>query len=251
MGRFFIELSYNGKKFHGWQVQNNATTIQGVLEETMGKLFQRKINVTGCGRTDTGVNAKQFFAHFDIENNFDDEGLKNITYRLNKLLPKDIAILRIFPVANNAHSRFDAVSRTYKYFISREKDPFWGEFSWYLYGDLDVDKMNKGAEILYDYDDFTSFSKLHTQVKTNICKIINAGWKEESKMLIFTITADRFLRNMVRAIVGTLVDLGRNRISLKELQKIIESKNRCNAGFSVPAQGLFLTRVEYPGIGDR
>ena len=244
--RYFIKLAFNGKNYHGWQMQDNALTIQSVINNALSKLLGEEINITGCGRTDTGVHAKEFYAHFDTCKNFTNDEKKRLIFKLNNFLPDDISIYEIINVKNNAHARFDAISRTYQYFISRQKDPFDNNFSYYVYGDINIDLMNEGAKILCEYEDFTSFSKLHSDVKTNNCKILNAKWVEREDKLIFTITADRFLRNMVRAIVGTLLDIGKKKISLKDFRKIIESKNRSDAGYSVPAKGLFLTKIEYP-----
>ena len=244
--RYFIKLAYNGKNYHGWQMQDNAITIQSVINDALSKLLEEEINVTGCGRTDTGVHAKEFYAHFDIKEILNKNDRDNIVFKLNNFLDDSIAIFDIFPVKPNAHARFDAISRTYQYFIIRQKDPFEYDFSYYVYGDINIDLMNKGAKILFEYEDFTSFSKLHSDVKTNNCKILDTKWIEKGDKLIFTITADRFLRNMVRAIVGTLLDIGKKKISLTDFRKIIESKNRCDAGYSVPAKGLFLTKIEYP-----
>jgi tRNA pseudouridine38-40 synthase len=244
--RYFIKLAFNGKNYHGWQMQDNALTIQSVINDALSKLLSEEINLTGCGRTDTGVHAKEFYAHFDTCKNFTNDEKKRLILKLNNFLPYDISIYEIINVKNNAHARFDAISRTYQYFITRQKDPFDNNFSYYVYGDINIDLMNEGAKILYEYEDFTSFSKLHSDVKTNNCKILNAKWVEKEDKLIFTITADRFLRNMVRAIVGTLLDVGKKKITLEEFRKIIESKNRSDAGYSVPAKGLFLTKIEYP-----
>ena len=244
--RYFIKLAYNGAAYHGWQMQNNALTVQEVLEEGLNKIFHDNIALTGAGRTDTGVHAREFYAHFDHPQSFDKHDLTKKLYKLNSFLPQDIFIYDIFPVRGETHARFDAISRTYQYIITTRKDPFNNEFAWFVYYDLDIARMNEGAQILLDYTDFTSFSKHHTQVKTNNCKLMEANWEKHDHLLIFTIKADRFLRNMVRAIVGTLVDLGRGRINADELKKIIEAKDRTEAGLSVPAQGLFLTNVEYP-----
>jgi tRNA pseudouridine38-40 synthase len=244
--RYFIKLAYNGAVYHGWQWQENAITVQQVLEEGLSRIFDEKISVTGAGRTDTGVHARLFFAHFDIENTLSRQELDKKVYKMNSYLPKDICIIDIFRVANDAHARFDAVSRTYEYTITTRKDPFNTDSAWYYYGHLDVDIMNEGAGILKDYTDFTSFSKLHTQVNTNNCKVMEAYWEKREHLLIFSITADRFLRNMVRAIVGTLTDLGRGHSDIEALKKIIEAKDRSEAGLSVPAHGLYLVNVEYP-----
>ncbi|MGD0710981.1 MAG: tRNA pseudouridine(38-40) synthase TruA [Bacteroidales bacterium] len=246
MPRYFIKLSYDGTNYHGWQSQDNAHTVQAELENTLSVILKENIQITGAGRTDTGVHARNYFAHFDVETIFNKEQINDLVYRLNSVLPLDISILNVFPVKNEAHARFTAISRTYKYYICRSKDPFNNNYAWRIYGDLDVDAMNEAANTLFDYVDFTSFSKLHTDVKTNNCKILHVRWTEENGLLVFTIIADRFLRNMVRAIVGTLIDVGKGKISLAEFRKIIESKNRCDAGYSVPAQGLFLEEIKYP-----
>ncbi len=244
--RYFIHLAYLGHQFHGWQIQDNAPTVQQFVNEGLNTLLQTEINVTGCGRTDTGVHARNFYAHFDLENELSEEERINLCFKLNRFLPKEIAIYKIKEVPERAHARFDAKARTYKYFISRRKDPFLEDFSYYLYGDLDVDLMNEAAKEMMSYIDFTSFSKLHTQTKTNNCKVSHAHWEEDGHQLIFTVKADRFLRNMVRAMVGTLLDVGQHKISIEEFKKIIEGKNRSDAGYSVPAKALFLEEVDYP-----
>lgn len=244
--RYFIHLAYNGSGFHGWQIQDNVTTIQQLVNDGLQKLTGKEVNVVGCGRTDTGVNANNFYAHFDTEEELNVQERMDLSFRLNRFLPKEIVIFDVLAVLESAHARFDATSRTYNYFISRRKDPFFDGFSNYIFGDLDVKMMNVAASRLLEFTDFTSFSKLHTQVITNNCKLLEAYWKEESHLLIFTITADRFLRNMVRAIVGTLIDVGQKKINLNEFVKIVENKNRSDAGYSVPAKGLFLERITYP-----
>lgn len=242
--RYFIKLAYNGTKYHGWQIQDNAPTIQAVFNQALKHLVGEEVNVIGCGRTDTGVHARQFYAHFNLKNPISSE-LNELQRKLNSYLPFDIRVFDLFEVKPDFHARFDAISRTYKYYITRAKDPFNHEFAWFVYGDLNMNLMNKGAQVLLDYSDFTSFSKTGTQVKTNNCKIVEAFWEENNETLIFTITADRFLRNMVRAIVGTLVELGKEKITIENFKTIIESKNRSNAGLSVPAKGLFLYKVKY------
>lgn len=243
MPRYFIKIAYRGTDYHGWQKQENANSVQAELESALTVLLSQTIETTGCGRTDTGVHAKEFYAHFDYENEIGDE--KFVIYKLNKILPIDIAAHSIFKVRNAASARFDATSRTYQYFITRTKNPFELDTAYYLYGHLDIEKMNRAAQILFQYEDFTSFSKSNTQVFTNNCKIMKASWTQLNNTLIFEITANRFLRNMVRAIVGTLLQIGKGEIGEDDFIKIIESKNRSNAGFSVPACGLFLTHVEY------
>ncbi|MCD4663990.1 MAG: tRNA pseudouridine(38-40) synthase TruA [Bacteroidales bacterium] len=244
--RYFLKLAYNGTNYHGWQIQENAITIQALINDALSTILKTEINVVGCGRTDTGVHAKEFFAHFNTVEDITSHKEKINLHKLNNYLPKDIVIYSMHPVKADAHARFDAIFRTYQYYISRKKDPFNQEFSWYVYGDLNMEKMNEGANALLEYNDFTSFSKSKTQVSNNLCTIQFAKWDYENNMLIFSITANRFLRNMVRAIVGTLIDLGKEKISLNDFRQIIENKNRSNAGYSVPARGLFLTEVKYP-----
>lgn len=248
--RYFIKLQYNGKNYHGWQIQPNAPTVQEELNTKLSILLNNDIQVVGAGRTDAGVHAKFFVAHFDSLFNLDSK-LTHITTKLNSFLPQDIVIIRIFRVSGNAHARFTATSRTYNYFISTSKNVFRNDFLWNLHSKLDIEIMNKGAEELKKYTDFTSFSKLHTDVKTNNCKIESAYWLSEDNILTFSITADRFLRNMVRSIVGTLVLLGRHKINIPQFQEIIQKKKRSAAGESAPAQGLFLTHIAYPeGISE-
>jgi len=244
MKRYFIYLSYNGTNYHGWQTQPNAITVQETLENALATVLRQKIEITGAGRTDTAVHAEQMIAHFDFPENFDAE---NTIISLNSLLPADIAIRRIIPVKPDAHTRFDALSRRYEYRISFEKNPFKQDTVCRMFrSNLDFEQMNKAAQKLLNYSDFTSFSKLHTDVKTNNCKIAQAEWIETSEGWTFVIEADRFLRNMVRAIVGTLFEVGRGKISVEQFCEIIEKKNRSLAGTSAPAQGLFLVNVNYP-----
>ena len=241
--RYFLELSYAGTRYHGWQTQPNAVTVQEIIEKAMSLLLRTHVKITGAGRTDAGVHARQMFAHFDLDI---DIVPVDLTYKLNSFLPDDIAIHQIHRVTDEAHARFDAKTRSYQYFINRHKNPFLTGTSWYLAKDLDVVLMNNAARILLDFKDFKSFSKVHTNVKTFICDIRHAEWQINENQLVFNITADRFLRNMVRAIVGTLVDVGLHKKSLDDFKKIIESRDRSNAGFSVPAKGLFLTEITYP-----
>ncbi len=242
--RYFIKLAYNGKNYHGWQLQENSVTVQQVLDGALSLLLKAEIRTTGAGRTDTGVHAREFFAHFDLSEKISE--VEALAFKLNNYLPYDISVFEIISVKADAHARFDATSRTYTYQISQHKDPFNDNYSYYVYGPIDVEKMNKAANMLFDYTDFTSFSKTGTQVKTNDCKIVFAKWESVGNLLIFTITADRFLRNMVRAIVGTLIDVGTGKLDEDGFRNIIESKNRSDAGYSVPACGLFLERIEYP-----
>ncbi len=247
--RFFIRMAYNGKRFHGWQLQKGVATVQQAVNEALSKLLGIEINVTGCGRTDTGVHASEFYAHFDYHENISDDNLGKYIFRMNQMLGREIAIYDIYQVNDNAHARFDAVSRTYHYRIARKKNPFQADYSYYLFGDLDVDLINKACDILKSYQDFECFSKVNTDANTFFCDIYDARWREKSSILTFEIRANRFLRNMVRAIVGTMLDIGKHKITLSDLRKIIESKNRSEAGYSVPAHGLFLVGVEYPDIG--
>lgn len=240
--RYFIEISYNGKAYHGWQIQPNAITVQEVLQNALSTLLGQQIEVVGAGRTDAGVHAKQLFAHFEIDTTFDIERLK---YRLNAFLPIDVSVVSIFKVQPETHARFNALSRTYHYKIATIKTVFDYDYSYYLKQPLNIDLMNEACRILLEYKDFQCFSKVHTDVKTYLCDITEAHWQINENGLLFTITADRFLRNMVRAIVGTMVNIGLGKISLEDLHQIIVSKDRSNAGFSVPAHGLYLVKVEY------
>lgn len=243
MKRYFIKLAYNGTNYHGWQIQENAHTVQAEINEKLTLLLGEEINVVGCGRTDTGVHAREFYAHFDVTELKTEEA--DLCYKLDKFLPSDITVYQIFGVKNDFHSRFDAKSRTYQYYISRRKNPFLTDQSYHFSGPLDYANMEGACKYLFEYEDFTSFSKLHTQTTTNNCKIIAAHWKEVEGTVIFTITADRFLRNMVRVIVGTILEIGKGKLEVEDMKKIIEAKDRSKAGFSVPAHGLFLEKVEY------
>jgi tRNA pseudouridine38-40 synthase len=243
--RYFIYLSYKGTSYHGWQIQQNSVTVQKVLDDALSVILREKITTTGAGRTDAGVHALVFCAHFDSISS-DLSSTDNLVYKINKYLPHDISVSSILKVLPDAHARFSAVSRTYKYIITRIKDPFSENASWLLNSRLNISMMSEACLLLLNHSDFTSFSKLHSDTKTNICKIFYASWEEENNRLIFTIKADRFLRNMVRAIVGTMVDLGLNKLTLKEFDDIILARNRCKAGESAPAKGLFLVDIEYP-----
>ena len=240
--RYFIELSYNGKNYHGWQMQPDAISIQEKLNEALSKVWQETIEVVGAGRTDTGVHAKQMFAHFDVQSQVKEE----IVYKLNSILPNDIVVSKLVEVEPEKHARFDAVSRSYEYKIWLGRNPFLLDFSWQIHSQyLDVDAMNQAARILLKYKDFQSFSKVKTDVYTYNCDIFDAYWEVNNEELTFYISANRFLRNMVRAIVGTMVDVGLGKISVLDFEEIIKSKNRSNAGLSVPAHGLFLTEIKY------
>ncbi len=243
--RYFLKLSYKGTAYHGWQVQPNAPTVQEILNNDMSLLLREEIRLTGCGRTDTGVHAREFYAHFDTPKS-GLAGNADFLHHLNGKLPVDIAVHDVLSVRPEAHARYDAISRTYEYHIMRAKEVFQREYSHYAYGDLDTEAMQRGADILKEYTDFTSFSKADAEVDTHECRIMEARWEVSDRRLDFTITADRFLRNMVRAIVGTLLDVGFGKTGPEELRQIIESRNRSNAGTSAPARGLFLTSVRYP-----
>ncbi len=243
--RYFIFISYKGTSYHGWQVQPNSVTVQKILDDALTIILDEEIATTGAGRTDTGVHALVFCAHFDSLSP-DLATSKNLIFKLNRYLPDDISVTGVKRVVTDANARYSAISRTYRYYISRTKDPFWKESSWFLHGNIDVTAMNKACDLIISHSDFTSFSKLHSDTKTNICKLYNAVWEEADNRLIFTIKSDRFLRNMVRAIVGTLVDIGLGKIDLKEFEAIIQAKDRCKAGTSAPAKGLFLFDIEYP-----
>lgn len=239
--RYFLEFSYNGKNYHGWQNQPNSVSVQEVLEKAISTLLRSKIELVGAGRTDSGVHAQQMFAHFDTEQKIENQ----LVYKLNAFLPKDIAVSKIYKVADDAHARFDAVKRTYEYRIATEKNVFCYDSSMYLNLPLDLEKMEEATQELFRHTDFQCFSKSKTDVFTYNCKIYEAFWRKEDTLLIFTISADRFLRNMVRAIVGTLLDVGLGKTSVSNFEKIIRSKSRNNAGASVPACGLYLKKVEY------
>ncbi len=244
--RYFLQLSYNGTAYGGWQIQPNAATVQDFIESGLSKIAGLEDHVTGCGRTDAGVHASTFYAHFDSAFAFSEIELHNIVLRLNRFLPQDIAVISIRPAQSGAHARFSALWREYEYLIIRKKDPFKFSQAYFVHGSLDIELMNTCASMLLGRHDFKSFSKVHTQVNNFFCDIHFARWEESAHFLKFTIRADRFLRNMVRAIVGTLLDVGRGKISAIEFQQIIESQNRSEAGYSVPAKGLTLTGIGYP-----
>ena len=247
MGRWFLRLAYRGAHFHGWQVQPNAVSVQEVVEKALSTVLRAPISIVGAGRTDTGVNARVMYAHFDYDHELPDKGRMLVS--LNRLVGRDIAIHDVIPVHDEAHARFDAIERSYRYFVSFEKTPFFYPLSWHCPNGLDIDRMNEAARILIDTEDFTSFAKLHSDAKTNICRVSKAEWINEGETsAVFTITADRFLRNMVRAVVGTLVDVGRGKLTIEEFRKIIVSRNRCAAGQSMPGEALFLWDIKYPYI---
>lgn len=247
MHRYFIEIAYDGTEFAGWQKQPDVETVQRTIENDLSRLFSHsKVDIVGCGRTDAGVHASQFFFHVDLSDKYE---ANQLMYKLNNMLPLHIAVLGVHKVDSGAHARFDAESRTYRYFIHQRKDPFLKNFSWYFPQQLDIKQMNVAAGKLVGKKDFTSFSKLHTDVKTNVCDLSSAEWIQTSDHeLYFEVTANRFLRNMVRAIVGTMIEVGLGNLSVADVEKIIKAQDRGEAGMSVPAKGLFLYHVEYPGI---
>lgn len=242
--RYFLRLAYNGTPFHGWQIQQNAVSVQETINKTLSVILQHDIKIMGAGRTDTGVHAKEMFAHFDWDTELDCE---EMVYKVNRLIDKNIAIYSMFKVdKEDDHARFTATNRTYEYVISTIKNPFLAKGSYWFQRKLDVDAMNAAAELLLGEKDFSCFSKLHTQTKTNICNLTYAKWEERDGLLIFTISANRFLRNMVRAVVGTLLKVGLGEWSNSDVEKILESKIRSKAGESAPAKGLYLVEVNYP-----
>lgn len=243
--RYFLELSYNGSPYHGWQRQPNAISVQEVVENALGILLRVSTGIVGAGRTDTGVHARQIMAHFDSPNSLDCVQLK---YKLNAMLPSEIAVRKINLVRDDAHARFDAVSRSYEYVVSLSKDPFNIHHAYYFKRNLDLDLMNEAAKLLLNYTNFKCFSKSKTDVKTYNCTITDAIWERNGEVLVFKISANRFLRNMVRAIVGTLIEIGIHKLDLDDLKNIIKSEDRSEAGYSVPAHGLYLTEVVYPEI---
>lgn len=244
MVRYFIYLSFNGGAYSGWQIQPSAPSVQQTLSEALFTFLRYDVNIVGAGRTDAGVHAREMVAHIDLRERMDTAWMIN---KLNGILPPDIAVNAIVPVKSGAHARFDATARSYGYYINLSKSPFERDFSLRTLPPIDFDLMNRAAAMLYDVDDFTSFSKLHTDTKNNLCRVTEAEWRQiDDTRWVFVITANRFLRNMVRAIVGTLLAVGRGRLSLEEFKEVIDSKDRCRAGDSAPARGLFLEHVEYP-----
>ena len=243
--RYFIELAYRGSNYFGWQRQPNQISVQEVLENKLSVILREKIVIVGAGRTDTGVHAKQMYAHFDFTG---DIKLEKFTFKLNSFLPKDISIYKIFEVEENAHTRFDATSRAYEYHIHLGKNPFLTDSTYQIYHDLDLGKMNEAAKLMYDYTDFKCFSKSNTDVRTYNCDVMNAIWEKKGSQLIFHVKADRFLRNMVRAIVGTLLEIGVGKKTIEDFKLVLESRDRKQAGTSVPARGLFLTQIIYPYV---
>lgn len=242
--RYFLTLAYNGTSFHGWQRQPNATSVQQTLEEALTTLLRKPIAITGAGRTDTGVHAKEMMAHFEGDLSLEEE--ENLPYLLNRFLQEEIVIYRLDKVKADAHARFDATARTYEYHLGFQKNPFKQQLYYYFHQPVSLEKMSEAAQILLEYEDFEAFAKTHSDVKTFLCNVTRADWESTAEGAIFTITANRFLRNMVRAIVGTLLEIGTGKIEVADMHKIIQSKNRGEAGFSVPAAGLYLTEIQYP-----
>jgi tRNA pseudouridine38-40 synthase len=246
MFRYFIKLAYNGTNFHGWQLQPNAHTVQLELQNAISLINGSQIQLTGAGRTDTGVHARNFYAHYDSEVILNSSELSRLVSKLNSFLPSSIMVIDAFRVKPDIHARFSALSRTYRYYISRQKDPFSVDFSWNYTAALDIDAMNEAAKSIFDYRDFTCFSKSRTQTITNDCFIYESYFVLEGNLLIYHIKANRFLRNMVRAIVGTLIEVGKGKTDINRFRQIIENGTRSDAGMSVPACGLFLEDIEYP-----
>lgn len=247
--RYFIQLSYDGTNYHGWQIQQNARSVQEEVEKSLSVIAREKVEVVGAGRTDTGVHAAFYMAHFDC--NHTGMADETIVFKLNCLLPFDIAVQKIFAVKQEAHARFDATYREYKYYLSGSKDPFTHSYSEKESRKLNLEKMNEAAKTLFEVRDFTSFSKLGSDVKTNNCAVTKAFWERKGDQLVFTIRADRFLRNMVRAIVGTLLEVGLEKITLAEFKAVIDQKDRSSAGASVAAKGLFLVDIGYDEVNIR
>lgn len=244
MPRYFIRLAYNGSNYNGWQVQPNAPTVQAELEKALSLIIRKETEIVGCGRTDTGVHASDYYAHFDFEQGIHDTA--ELVYKLNKFLSPDIAIKEIAEVNADAHARFSATQRVYEYKIVRQKNPFTQGLAYYYFGNLDIDAMNKAAALLLTVKDFKAFSKAHTDVKTTLCDVTLAQWEVKGNVLVFTISANRFLRNMVRAVVGTLLEVGRGKLTIDGFTQIINSLERSEAGDSAPAEGLYLSKIIYP-----
>lgn len=241
--RYFITFSYDGTAYHGWQIQPHSVSVQEEIQKALSTLLRRPMEVVGAGRTDTGVHARKMLAHFDSEYELE---CPQLVYKLNKLLPRDIAVQQVERVADDMHARFSAKSRTYHYYVHLDKNPFLRSYSWQVYGNPDFELMNRAAAVLMEYTDFTSFSKVNTDTKTNDCTITEAHWDRVADgQWRFTITANRFLRNMVRAIVGTLMEVGRGRMTIEQLRNVVDAKDRCRAGDSVPGNALFLVDVKY------
>ncbi|MBN2697706.1 MAG: tRNA pseudouridine(38-40) synthase TruA [Bacteroidales bacterium] len=248
MPRYLLHIAYDGAAYHGWQNQPNAVTVQETLEQALSLILKEPVSVVGAGRTDAGVHASFFVAHFDTQMPI---SLKTPVFKLNRFLPDDILVHRLVPVSNGFHARYSAVYRTYHYYISKEKPLYNRLYSHYVYGKLDLDRIRKCCSVLPDYSDFTSFSKAHTDVKTNICRILSAGWQETDQGYTFEIKADRFLRGMVRSIVGTLLEAGKGKIDEAGFRRIIEARDHALAGMAAPAKGLFLVDIGYPELNSK
>ena len=247
MPRYFLHLAYKGTYYHGWQFQlNTPLTIQQILQEKLSLLLHEKITLIGCGRTDTGVHASEYFAHFDCSREDLISDKKQWLFKMNHCVPKDIALIDLIPVEDNANARFSAFARTYKYYIHQVPNPFVNDFSAYIYGNIDVERMNEGAEVIKQTKDFTSFTKVNNNHATYICDIMECYWVREGNSIVFTVKANRFLRNMVRALVGTFLNLGTHKINLEEFENIILAKNRNAAGTSITGKGLHLVKIDYP-----
>jgi tRNA pseudouridine38-40 synthase len=245
--RYFLHLAYKGTSYHGWQLQKTMpTTVQQTLQEKLSLLFHRPFYLTGCGRTDAGVHAQQYYAHFDSDVPDLISNKQQWLFKMNQCVPRDIALIDILPVQQNANARFSAISRTYKYYIHKIPNPFLNDTSVYMYGNIDINLMNQAAQIIKQTKAFTSFTKVNNNHNTHICNIIECNWEEQGDKLIFTIKANRFLRNMVRAIVGTMLDVGTKKITLEEFKHIIAKEDRASAGKSVHGKGLHLVEIEYP-----
>jgi len=246
MNRYFLEVSYNGARYSGFQVQENAVTVQSEVEKALETFFRKRIELTGSSRTDAGVHALQNYFHFDFDGAVEDRSI----YNLNAILPDDIAINSLHRLDRNrdrpAHCRFDAVARSYRYYVYKKKDPFVRDRAYFFPYTLDVGLMAEAAKAVMEYDDFTSFSKRNTQVKNFVCNVMASEWEEDGEMMVYRVKANRFLRGMVRALVGTMLQVGRGKISVNEFREVIEKRDCVNADFSVPAHGLFLVAVEYP-----
>ena len=244
MARYFIELAYKGTSFHGWQIQPNAVSVQSVLQDALGKALRAQTDIVGAGRTDTGVHASYYVAHFDVGDEI--ENTDRLVDKVNRILPKEVAVFSVLAVPDDSHSRFHALWREYEYWVVLEKKPFLNGLVHRLWRSPDFELMNRAAEILFAHNDFTSFSKLHTDVKTNNCTVYKAHWAYDGEKWVFSIRADRFLRNMVRAVVGTLLDVGYGKLTLEGFDAIIRAKDRCQAGASVPPEALYLVDIAYP-----
>lgn len=242
--RYFVTFSYDGSRYHGWQIQPNGNSVQAELQRALTILLRRETTVVGAGRTDAGVHARMMVAHFDVDESLED--CAQMVYRLNRILPRDIAVSRVEPVAEDMHARFSATSRTYHYYIHTRKDPFLRSYSCELHYDLDFEAMNTAAAMLLEYDDFGAFCKSHADVKTTLCRVSAARWHQTTDhSWYFEITANRFLRNMVRAVVGTLVDVGRHRLTIDDFRRVVEGRRRTEAGESMPGEALFLEDIRY------